>query len=68
MEMTNKTREELEELICQALNQREQKTTANKRVFCSVCQDFERQLKQFNYTKTFTYVDAQGANGENPLP
>lgn len=48
MEITEATREEIKELICQTLEQREQKTAANKTVFRRVCADFEQQLKQFD--------------------
>lgn len=60
MEMTDKTREEIKELICQTLDQREQKTAANKTVFRRVCADCERQLEQFDYKERCVYTNERG--------
>lgn len=51
MEITEKTREEIKKLVCQALDEREQQVTANKYVYRRVCGDLEEQLHIFDYTE-----------------
>jgi len=51
MEMTEKTREEIKAIICQALDEREQQAAANKSVYRRICGDFEPLLNQFDYTE-----------------
>jgi len=51
MELNEKIREEIKTIICQALEQREQQTAANKSVYRRICGDFESLLNQFDYTE-----------------
>jgi|GEM_PF-3003721 len=67
MEMTEKTREEIKALICQALNEREKQTTANKSVYRRICGDFEPFLNQFDYVEPNAYTDMQGVKHDTTV-
>ncbi len=60
MTMTQEARQELQALICEAMEQQEQRKAASKTVYRRICADFEQELHAFDYRKTKSYVDRKG--------
>lgn len=60
MTMTQEARQELQELICEAMEQQEQRKAAAKTVYRRICADFEGELHAFDYKKARSYIDRKG--------